>query len=219
MSNRSEDEVSSVDKVEFQDSGFDVRRQDSLDNVGKPDKDLATNISSKQLEGTDILQPPRNSTDKSRNEDASPKIMPIVSTGTLEHQDDVLSYGKDSEDGNAFAIDVVPIKTETLTGVSEESREVGNGPSAAEFSVEQRTDSNGNEEGEVNGNLSDNLILPSEHAAGEVSKTEEFSDRLDSKTSMNETVKQEETNGNVSPRMDLERNVTDIFNRMVRMLV
>ncbi|KAK8556238.1 hypothetical protein V6N12_002649 [Hibiscus sabdariffa] len=225
MSNRSEG-VSSGAAMEFQGSGFGVRRQDSLDNVGKPDKDLdaSSTISLKHFEDSDILQPPRKSADRNQNGYAFLESMPIVSTGTPEHQDD----GKDFEDKNDSAIHVFPIEMETLKGFSEDSREVGAGPSAAKCSVEQPTNVNGNEHGKVNENLSDDLILPSEHAAGEISTTvsrletrldvtadivqlkEDFSDRFASKTSMNGTGRQEETNGNGNPGVVLERNVTVI---------
>ncbi|TYG50243.1 hypothetical protein ES288_D10G158800v1 [Gossypium darwinii] len=154
--------------------------------------------------------------------------MLFVSNGTLEHLDVGLSYSKDSEDRTASVSGVVPTEAETLKGVPEESREVGAGASAAECSVEQPTNTNGNEEGKLNANLLDGLILPSEQAAGEVSRTvptsektlgltldifqlnEDFSDRLASKTSMNETGEQEETGGNGNPGTGIERNVIDI---------
>lgn len=154
--------------------------------------------------------------------------MLFVSNGTLEHEDVGLSYSKDSENKTASASGVVPIEMETLKGVPEESREVGADASAAECSVEQLTNTNGNEEGKLNENLLDGLILPSEQAAGEVSRTvptsekaldvtldifqlnEDFSDRSTSKTSLNETGEQEETDGNVNPGTGTERNVMDI---------
>ncbi|TYH49820.1 hypothetical protein ES332_D10G161500v1 [Gossypium tomentosum] len=218
--------------MEFQDGRFGVGRQDSLDNVGKPDtvaeKDLPATISLKHLEDSDIVQPPQNSAESSQNENPFTKSMLFVSNGTLEHLDVGLSYSKDSEDRTASVSGVVPTEAETLKGVPEESREVGAGASAAECSVEQPTNTNGNEEGKLNANLLDGLILPSEQAAGEVSRTvptsektlgltldifqlnEDFSDRLASKTSMNETGEQEETGGNGNPGTGIERNVIDI---------
>ncbi|TYJ14835.1 hypothetical protein E1A91_A10G144700v1 [Gossypium mustelinum] len=218
--------------MEFQDGRFGVGRQDSLDNVGKPDtvaeKDLPATISLKHLEDSEIVQPPQNSAESSQNENPFTKSMLFVSNGTLEHQDVGLSYSKDSEDRTASASGVVPIEAETLKGVPEESREVDPGASAAECSVEQPTNTNGNEEGKLNENLLDGLILPSEQAAGEVSRTvptsektlgltldifqlnEDSSDRLASKTSMNETGEQEETGGNGNPGTGIERNVIDI---------
>ncbi|KAA3480335.1 30S ribosomal S5 [Gossypium australe] len=218
--------------MKFQDGRFGVGRQDSLDNVGKPDtvaeKDLPATISLKHLEDSDIVQPPQNSAESSQNENPFTKAMLFVSNGTLERQDVGLSYSKDSEDRTASASGVVPIEAETLKGVPEESREVGPGASAAECSVQQPTNTNGNEEGKLNENVLDGLILPSEQAAGEVSRTvptsektlgltldifqlnEDFSDRLASKTSMNETGEQEETGGNGNPGTGIERNVIDI---------
>ncbi|KAG4126089.1 hypothetical protein ERO13_D10G136100v2 [Gossypium hirsutum] len=218
--------------MEFQDGRFGVGRQDSLDNVGKPntvaEKDLPATISLKHLEDSDIVQPPQNSAESSQNENPFTKSMLFVSNGTLEHLDVGLSYSKDSEDRTASVSGVVPTEAETLKGAPEESREVGAGASAAECSVEQPTNTNGNEEGKLNANLLDGLILPSEQAAGEVSRTvptsektlgltldifqlnEDFSDRLASKTSMNETGEQEETGGNGNPGTGIERNVIDI---------
>ncbi|MBA0812901.1 hypothetical protein Gohar_026823 [Gossypium harknessii] len=218
--------------MEFQDGRFGVGRQDSLDNVRKPDtvaeKDLPATISLKHLEDSDIVQPPQNSAESSQNENPFTKSMLFVSNGTLEHLDVGLSYSKDSEDRTASVSGVVPTEAETLKGVPKESREVGAGASAAECSVEQPANTNGNEEGKLNANLLDGLILPSEQAAGEVSRTvptsektlgltldifqlnEDFSDRLASKTSMNETGEQEETGGNGNPGTGIERNVIDI---------
>ncbi|XWS09238.1 hypothetical protein CRYUN_Cryun40dG0068400 [Craigia yunnanensis] len=236
MSNISEYEVFSDAAMEFQDSAFGLGRQDSLDNVSKADKiaekDLTSTIYFKDCVDTNILQPPRNSADRSQKENPVLKSTPIPSIGTSEHQDVGLSYSKDSEDRNGSAGDLVPIKTETLMGVTEESREVSAGARVAECSVVQETDANENEEGKLNKNLSGGFILPSEHA-GEISKTvsilekrlgvtsvmvliedmvqlkEEFIDRLASMTSMNQNCEQE-TDGKGNPGINLERNLVDI---------
>ncbi|XWS35209.1 hypothetical protein CRYUN_Cryun21dG0106500 [Craigia yunnanensis] len=230
ISNRSEDEVLSDAAMEFQDSGFGLGRQGSLDNASKADKisekDLTATISFKDCEDTDILQPSQNSADK-----PVLKSVPILSIGTPEHQDLGLSYSKDSEDINGSASDVVPFKTEALMGVSEESMKVSAGDKLADCSVGQEDDANKNEEKKLTKNLSGGLILPSE-PAGEISETvsmsekeldvtldmvltdnmvqlkKEFSDRLASKTSMSENGEQE-TDEEGKPEINLERNLMD----------
>ncbi|XVF37900.1 hypothetical protein REPUB_Repub20aG0051100 [Reevesia pubescens] len=220
MSNRSEYEFFSDAATEFQDSGFGMGRQDSMDNASKADKiaekDLTATISFKDCEDTDFIQPPRDSPDRSQKSD----------------QDLGLSYRKDSEDSNGSASDVVPIETEKIMGVSQETREVGAGDRVTECSVGQETDASENEEGNLNKNLSGGLVLPSEHA-GAISETvstlekrldvssdmvltddvvqlkEEFTDRLASKTSMSENGEQEaDRKGN--PVINLERNRMDV---------
>ncbi|XWS22312.1 hypothetical protein CRYUN_Cryun29cG0022900 [Craigia yunnanensis] len=236
ISNRSEDDDFSDAATEFQDSGFGLGRQDSLDNASKADKiaekDLSATISFKDCEDTDILQPPWNSADRSQKENPVLKSMPILSTGSPEHQDLGLSYSKDSEDRNGSASDVVPFKIEAVMGVSEESREVVAGERVAECSVGKENDANKNEEGKLTKNLSGGLILPSKHA-GEISETmsmsekvldvtldkvltdnmvqlkEDFSDRLASETSMSENGEQE-TDGEGNPGFNLERNLMDV---------
>ncbi|XP_022761822.1 uncharacterized protein LOC111307821 [Durio zibethinus] len=230
MSNRSENEVFSDAAMEFQDSGFGLGRQDSLVDASKADKiaekDLTASISFIDCEDTEILQPLRNSADTSQKEN------PVLSMGAPEHQDLGLSYSKDFKDGNGSTIDVVPIKTETPMVVSEERREVSAGDRVAECSLGLEADASENEEVNLNKNFAGALIVPSERA-GEISETvslsekrldatsdmvltgdmaqlkEEFSDRLNSKTSMSENGEQE-TDAKGNAGITTERNLMDI---------
>ncbi|KAK6279329.1 hypothetical protein POUND7_019596 [Theobroma cacao] len=231
MSNRSEDEVFSDAAMEFHDGG--KGRQDSLDNASKADKiaekDLTATISFKDCEDTDILQPPQNPADTSQNLNAVLENIPIMPSGTPEHQDIGLSYSKDSDDRNGSACDVVLTKPETITGVSEESRKVSAVDRVAECSIERETDAIENEKGKLNKNLAGGSVLPSQHC-GELSESvsvserrlegtsdtvltddivqskEEFSDRLASKIVMSENG-EEETDGKGHPR---KRNLMDV---------
>lgn len=143
--------------------------------------------------------------------------MPILPTGTLEHQYLDLSYRKDSEDRKDLPSDMVPFKTEPL--ISEENGKVSASDRVAECSVGQENDADG---GKSTKNLLGASILPSEDAV-EISEIvslsekghdrallkEGFSDKLDFKTSMNENGEQL-TDREGSHGTTLERNLTHV---------
>ncbi|KAG4185041.1 hypothetical protein ERO13_A09G207800v2 [Gossypium hirsutum] len=103
----------------------------------------------------------------------------------------VVSF-KDCED----TCDVIPIKMEPLTDVLEESSKVGGGDKMAEYTVRQETNAEKIEK-----------MLDGISDLGQLE--EDFSDRLASKTSINENAEQE-SDGKGHLGISLERNLTDV---------
>ncbi|KAB2014395.1 hypothetical protein ES319_D09G221900v1 [Gossypium barbadense] len=103
----------------------------------------------------------------------------------------VVSF-KDCED----TCDVIPIKMEPLMDVLEESSKVGGGDKMAEYTVRQETNAEKIE-----------MMLDGISDLGQLE--EDFSDRLASKTSINENAEQE-SDGKGHLGINLEQNLTDV---------
>ncbi|KAK9009707.1 hypothetical protein V6N11_036235 [Hibiscus sabdariffa] len=207
ISNRSEDEVFSDAATEFQEAGFSLGRQDSLDHASKSDsvadKDLTSTISFKDCEDTCDVIPI----------ETEPVMFMLVESRILGGGDKV-AEGSVRQD------------------VSEESRKVGGGDKVAKGSVRQETGTEENDVDNLNKNLAGSLILTGEHA-GEISETvsmsetrlagtsdmvlkdamvqleEEVSDMLASKTSINENAEQE-IDGNGNTVINLEKSLMNV---------
>ncbi|KAK8493011.1 hypothetical protein V6N13_060503 [Hibiscus sabdariffa] len=207
ISNRSEDEVFSDAATEFQEAGFGLGRQDSLDHASKSDsvadKDLTSTISFKDCEDTCDMVP----------SETEPVMDILVESRKLGGGDKV-AEGSVRQD------------------VSEESRKVSGGDKVAKCSVRQETGTEENDVGNLNKNLPGSLILTGEHA-GEMSETvsmsetslggtsdmvlkdvmvqleEEVSDMLASETSINENAEQE-IDGNGNTGISLEKSLMNV---------